>query len=88
MESNEGKPIASYNRYLMQQTVRSAYGTKQFWKCATRVCHGTAESVFGKTNGLVNKRLMTDVDKDLKEIVLNRDFTITTREERFLLWDS
>uniref|UniRef100_A0A915E3R2 ubiquitinyl hydrolase 1 n=1 Tax=Ditylenchus dipsaci TaxID=166011 RepID=A0A915E3R2_9BILA len=148
MESNKGKPMGSYNGYLMQQTVKSANGTKQLWRCATRVCHGTAESVFGNRNGLVERKAhdryqakMTDVkrkavenlasstqailsaakkgasvyeiesmpkdsnikkiinnarkpkgaadvDKDLKDMVLSRDFTTTTREERFLLWDS
>uniref|UniRef100_A0A915D2V6 Uncharacterized protein n=1 Tax=Ditylenchus dipsaci TaxID=166011 RepID=A0A915D2V6_9BILA len=56
MESNKGKPMASYNGYLMQQTTKSANGTKQFWRCATRLCHGTAESIFGKTNGLVERK--------------------------------
>uniref|UniRef100_A0A915EJT9 FLYWCH-type domain-containing protein n=1 Tax=Ditylenchus dipsaci TaxID=166011 RepID=A0A915EJT9_9BILA len=56
MESNKGKPMASYNGYLMQQTAKSANGTKQFWRCAIRLCHGTAESIFGKTNGLVERK--------------------------------
>uniref|UniRef100_A0A915CNY8 FLYWCH-type domain-containing protein n=1 Tax=Ditylenchus dipsaci TaxID=166011 RepID=A0A915CNY8_9BILA len=75
MESNRKKPIASYNGYLMHQTVKSANGTKQFWRCATRACNGTAESIFGELNGLVERKSHDRCTQSPMAVVIKKKMT-------------
>uniref|UniRef100_A0A915CN31 OTU domain-containing protein n=1 Tax=Ditylenchus dipsaci TaxID=166011 RepID=A0A915CN31_9BILA len=79
MESNKGKPMASYNGYLMQQTAKSANGTKQFWRCATRRCHGTAESIFGKMTGLIERKSHDGCIQSPMAVTIKKKMTATKR---------
>uniref|UniRef100_A0A915CXJ9 FLYWCH-type domain-containing protein n=1 Tax=Ditylenchus dipsaci TaxID=166011 RepID=A0A915CXJ9_9BILA len=53
IQSNKGKPMANCGGHLMRRNKPSADGTKQYWRCATTGCQGTAESAFGSTIDLL-----------------------------------
>uniref|UniRef100_A0A915CYY8 FLYWCH-type domain-containing protein n=1 Tax=Ditylenchus dipsaci TaxID=166011 RepID=A0A915CYY8_9BILA len=79
MKSNKGSTMASYDGYLMQQTVASADGAKQYWRCATRACHGTAQSSFGKTDGLTGRKPHDRCTQNPMAVVIKQRMTATKR---------
>ena len=48
--------MASYGGYVMNKSKVSVDRTKQFWRCKGRQCHGTAESQFGNTVDLTERK--------------------------------
>uniref|UniRef100_A0A915CMJ8 Uncharacterized protein n=1 Tax=Ditylenchus dipsaci TaxID=166011 RepID=A0A915CMJ8_9BILA len=74
------KAYGKLNGYLMHQQSKAPMVLKHLWICATRACHGTAESIFGESNGLVERKSHDRCTQSPMAVVIKKKMTAVKRK--------